>query len=145
MDDMNIQHEDVYMRLFVQSLEGEPRKSFRSLAVGSITSWQVLENWFHIAWGEKKDYQYYLSEFATLKKVETENVESFSKRFNKAYNKLPLNIKPLEAAAMVYYSGSFPDEFAIMLRERRSQTLLQMQGDAVGLEGNLITSGNIKK
>ena len=58
MDDLNIQHEDVYLRLFVQSLEGEPRKSFRNLAVGSIAMWQALESWFHIAWGEKKDYQY---------------------------------------------------------------------------------------
>ena len=46
---------------------------------------------------------------------------------------------------MVYYSGSFPDEFAIMLRERRSQTLLQMQGDAVALEGNLLAGGKIKQ
>ena len=28
MDDLKVEHEDVYMRLFVQSLEGEPRKSF---------------------------------------------------------------------------------------------------------------------
>ena len=133
------------MRLFVQSLDGEPRKSFRNLAVASIHSWEMLENWFMAVWGEKKDYQYYLSEFAALRKTDTENVESFSKRFNKFYNKLPVNIKPLEQAAMVYYSGSFPNEFAIMLRERRSQTLLQMQGDAVALEGNLITRGKIKK
>ena len=46
---------------------------------------------------------------------------------------------------MVYYGGAFLNEFGIMLRERRSQTLLQMQGDAVALEGNLITGGNIKK
>ncbi len=46
---------------------------------------------------------------------------------------------------MVYYSGLFPNEFSIMLRERRSQNLLQMQGDAVALEGNLITGGKIKK
>ena len=124
--------------------EGEPRKSFRNLAVGSIATWQALESWFHIAWGEKKDYQYYLSEFSALKKLETENVECFSRKFNKAYNKLPPNIKPLEAAAMDYYSGSFPNEFAIMLRERRSQTLLQMQGDAVALEGNLLAGGKIK-
>ncbi len=120
MDDLNIQHEDVYMRLFVQSLEGEPRKSFRILAVAFIKSWEMLENWFNIAWGEKKDYQYYLSEFAALRKIDTENVENFSKRFNKFYNKLPVNIKPLEQAAMVYYSGSFLNEFSIMLRERRS-------------------------
>ena len=145
MDDLNVQHENVYMRLFVQSLEGEPSKSFRSLAVGSINTWQALESWFHIAWGEKKYYQYFLSKFSALKKTETENIESFSRKFNKAYNKLPVNIKPLEAAAMVYYSGAFPNEFSIMLRERRSQTLLQMQGDAVALEGNLLAGGKIKQ
>ena len=145
MDDLNIQHEDVYLRLFVQSLEGEPRKSFRNLAVGSIATWRALESWFHTAWGEKKDYQYYLSEFSALKKLETENVECFSRKFNKAYNKLPPNIKPLKAAAMVYYLRSFPNEFAIMLRERRLQTLLQMQGDAVALEGNLLAGGRIKQ
>ncbi len=53
--------------------------------------------------------------------------------------------EPLEDAAMVYYGGAFPNEFGIMLRERRSQTLLQMQGDVVALEGNLITGGKIKK
>ena len=123
MDDLNIVHRDVFMRLFVQSLEGEPRKSFKSLAPNSIASWDDLENWFHIAWGEKKDYQYYLSEFTALRKLETENVESFSKKFNKAYNRLPFNIKQLEDAAMVYYSAAFPNEFGIMLRERRSQNL----------------------
>ncbi len=46
---------------------------------------------------------------------------------------------------MVYYSGSFPNEFAIMLRERRSQMLLQMQGDTVALEGKMITRGKRKK
>ena len=78
----------------------------------------MLENWFLSTWGDKKDHQYYLSEFTALEKVDTEDVENFSKRFNKFYNKLPLNIKPLEAAAMVYYLGSFSNEFAIMLRER---------------------------
>ncbi len=78
-------------------------------------------------------------------RADTENVNQFSMRFNTAYNKLPFNIKPLEDAAMVYYSGAFPNEFGIMLRERRSQTLLQMQGDVVGLEGNLVSGENIKK
>lgn len=51
MDKLNVQFEDVQMRLFVQSLEGEPKKHFRDLAVGSITSWHILESWFHETWG----------------------------------------------------------------------------------------------
>ena len=113
MDDLNIQHEDVYMRLFIQSLEGEPRKSFRSLVVASINSWEMLENWFNIAWGEKKDYQYYLLEFAALKKIDIENVENIFKRFNKFYNKLPLNIKPLEAAQWYTIQGHSRMSFSL--------------------------------
>ncbi len=72
--------------------------------------------------------------------MDIENVEKISKRFNRFYKKIPLNIKPLDAKAIVYYSKPFPNEFS-----RRSQTLLQMQGDAIGLEGNLIMGGNIKR
>ncbi len=68
-----------------------------------------------------------------------------SKIFNKFYNKLPLNIKPVEATAMVYYLGSFANDFSIMFRQIQSQTLLQMQGDVVALERNLMMGGNIKK
>ncbi len=46
------------------------------------------------------------------------NVEFFSKRFNKFYNKLPLNIKPLEVAIMVYYVGSFLNEFSYVEGEK---------------------------
>jgi hypothetical protein len=38
-DNQNIENEDVWMRVFVQSLFGEARKWFRGLAPGSITGY----------------------------------------------------------------------------------------------------------
>lgn len=45
-DNMNIEHEDVYTRLFVQSLEGNVRIWFRRLQANSINSWYEIVNIF---------------------------------------------------------------------------------------------------
>ncbi len=55
MEDLNVQFEDVYMRLFIQSLVGEPMRSFRSLPISSIYSWEMLEDWFDTTWPKTKD------------------------------------------------------------------------------------------
>jgi hypothetical protein len=46
MDILDIEHEDVYLRLLVQTFEVQVRLWFRGLPVGSITSYDVLENTF---------------------------------------------------------------------------------------------------
>ena len=43
---LNIEHEDVWMTVVVQSLEGDVRKWFRSLIVGSITGIETLDETF---------------------------------------------------------------------------------------------------
>ena len=93
VDNFYIEHEDVYMRLFVQSLDGDIRIWFITLPPGSINSWQALEYTFFQQWGEKKEFQYYLSEFFSLRKQEAENVEEFTKRFNKLYHNIPTTIQ----------------------------------------------------
>ena len=52
---LNVQGEDVGIRLFVQSLVGEPMKSFQSLAIASIHSWVMLEDWFNATWVRRGD------------------------------------------------------------------------------------------
>jgi hypothetical protein len=63
-----MEHDDVFMRLFVQTLEGYVCKWFRELPTTSIDSWQALESTFMKQWGEKRDNLYYLTEFGSLKK-----------------------------------------------------------------------------
>jgi hypothetical protein len=78
-DNLNIENEDVLMRFFVQSLDGEVRKWFRGLTPGSIVGIEALDDAFLRQWWDKKDFMYYIIEFGSLKRKEGEFVSDFSK------------------------------------------------------------------
>jgi hypothetical protein len=56
VDSLNIYNGDVWMRFFVQSLDGEARKWFRSLAPKLIVGIEALDDAFLSYWGDKKDF-----------------------------------------------------------------------------------------
>jgi ribonuclease HI len=143
-DNLNIENEDVWMRVFVQSLNGEVRKWFRGLDPGSIAEIEALDNVFLRQWGDRKDYIYYMTEFGSLKKQEGEFVSDFSKRFNKMYNKIPAEIKPSEASAQISYAGAFDPDFCLVLRERRATSLAQMQDAAIEVESNMLAVDRLR-
>jgi hypothetical protein len=121
-DDNVIMHADVWMRIFVHSLQGEARKWFKALPPRSIDGIEALDNALLRQWGDKKDFMYYMMEFGSLKRKEGESVSDFSKRFNKMYNRIPAEIKPSEASAKITYSSAFDPDFCLLLRERRAAT-----------------------
>jgi uncharacterized small protein (DUF1192 family) len=143
-DNLNIENEDVWMRVFVQSLDGEVRKWFRGLAPGSITGIEALDNVFLRQWGDRKDYMYYMTDFGSLKKMEGESVLNFSKRFNNMYNKIPVEIKPSEASAQISYDGAFDPDFCLVLRERRATSLAQMKDAAIEVESNILVADKLR-
>jgi hypothetical protein len=122
-DILGLEHEDVYSRFFVQTFEGQVRTWFRSLPAGSILSYDALEDAFLRQWGERKDHLYYLTEFGSLKKKNSETVIEFIQRFNKLYNKILAEVKPSQPATKVTFAGAFEPDFALLLRERRGDTL----------------------
>ena len=115
------------MRRFVQRLDGEARKWFRSIHRNSIADIYALDDTFLRHWGYKKDYLYYITKFGSLKRKQGESVSDFTKIFNKMYSKIPDKIKPIETSAKITFSNAFDDEFSLLLRERRSVTLSLMQ------------------
>jgi hypothetical protein len=143
-DNLNIENEDVWMRVFVQSLDGEVRKWFRGLTPGSIAGIEALDNVFLRQWGDRKDYIYYMTEFGSLKKQEGESVSDFSKRFNKMYNKIPAEIKPSEASAQISYASAFDPDFCLVLRERRATSLAQMQDATIEVESNILAADRLR-
>jgi hypothetical protein len=143
-DDHVIMHADVWMRIFVHSLEGEARKWFRALPPGSINGIEALDNAFLRQWGDKKDFMYYMTEFGSLKRKEGESVSDFSKRFNKMYNKIPAEIKPSEASAKITYASTFDPDFCLLLRERRATTLAHIQDAAVEVESNILVVDRLR-
>jgi hypothetical protein len=143
-DNLNIENEDVWMRVFIQSLDGEVRKWFRGLAPGSIAGIEALDSAFLRQWGDRKDFMYYMTEFGSLKKMDGESVSDFSKRFNKMYNKIPAEIKPSEASAKISYASAFGPDFCLLLRERRATSLAQMQDAAIEVESNVLAADRLR-
>jgi hypothetical protein len=137
-------HADVWMRIFIHSLEGEARKWFRALPPGSINGIEALDNAFLRQWGDKKDFMYYMTKFGSLKRNEGESVSDFSKRFNKIYNKIPVEIKPLETSAKITYASTFDPDFFLLLRERRATTLAHIQDAVIEVESNILVVDQLK-
>ena len=94
VDILGLEHEDVYSRLLVKNFEGHVRTWFQGLAAGSLRSYDELESAVIRQWGERKDHLYYLTEFRALIKKNSESVLEFTERFNKLYNKIPMEVKP---------------------------------------------------
>jgi hypothetical protein len=143
-DNINIENEDVWMRVFVQSLDGEARKWFRGLTLGSIVGIEALDDSFLRHWGDKKYFLYYITEFRSLKRKEGESVSDFSKIFNKMYNKIPTQINPTETSANISYANAFDPEFCLMLRERRDTSLAHMKDAALEVESNILATDKLR-
>jgi hypothetical protein len=139
-----VEHANVWMRLFVQSLDGKARKWFRSLTPNSIVDIDALNDTFLRHWGDKKDYLYYITKFGALKRKQGEFVSDFTKRFNKMYSKIPDEIKPTETSTKIYFANAFDAEFSLLLRERRSATLSLMQEASIEVEYNIIAVEKLK-
>jgi hypothetical protein len=142
-DNQNIENEDVWMRVFVQILFGEARKWFRGMALGSITGIEALDEVFLRHWGWENDFSYYITEFGSVKRKEGESVSDFSKIFNKMYNKIPDEIKPTKTSAKITYASAFDPEFFLLLRERRSTSLVHMQDATLEVESNIVASDKL--
>jgi hypothetical protein len=139
-ENLNIEEEDVWTRVFVQSLDGHARKWFKELPAGSIAGIEQLDETFLKHWGDRRDFVYYITEFGNLRKQSSESVSDFTKRFNRMYGKIPAEIKPSDASAKITYSDAFDSDFCLLLRERRSPTLSLMQDAALEVESNILAS-----
>jgi hypothetical protein len=87
---------------------------------------------------------YYMIEFGSLKRNEGESVSDFSKRFNKMYNKIPVEIKPSEASTKITYASTFDPDFCLLLRERRATTLAHIQNATVEVESNILVVDRLR-
>jgi hypothetical protein len=66
-----------------------------------------------------------------MRRSRDETIQEFSTRFMKVYNSIPTEVKPPPKAAQLRYVDSFDNDFALLLRERRSTSLDDMMSDAI--------------
>jgi hypothetical protein len=140
IDQFEIIHEDVVMRMFSRSLSGDVAAWFRCLETGSIGSWTELYHAFLKGWGENKSLDQYWFEFNALRRGEDEALVIFNRIFFSAYHSMPVEIRPTETAAMVYYIMAQHLELVFLLRERKSSSLIHLFEDAIEVEANIKAS-----
>jgi hypothetical protein len=61
------------------------------------------------------------------------------------YQKIPDDTKPTKRLAKVTYANAFDADFCLLLRERRSSTLADMEDSFLEVESNIIASEQLKK
>ena len=122
-DYMEIDDENIKIRIFAQILGGEVKKWFKNLTPNSIHDLPSLHQTFINKWEIKKNPLQILSEYNNLKRNQGESVHNYSTRFNRIYNALPPNMKPPQGLALVKYSEGFDAKMAYQLRERDYLTL----------------------
>ena len=62
----------------------------------------------------------------------------------RVYNSIPADIKPSPRVAKLHYADTFDNDFALLLRERKSNTLPAMFTDTLEVEANMMECGKIK-
>jgi hypothetical protein len=72
-----------------------------------------------------------------LRRGEEEALVVFNRRFYSFYHSMPVEIKPIETVAMVYYVMAQHSELVLFLRERKSTSLSQLFMDVEEVEENL--------
>jgi hypothetical protein len=128
------------MRLFSLSLSGDVVEWFRCLESGSIGSWTELYHAFLKCWGENKSLDKYWYEFNALRRGEDEALAIFNRRVYSVYHNMPMESRPTETFAMVYYIMAQHLELVLPLRERKSSSLIHLFEDAREVEENIRAS-----
>jgi hypothetical protein len=137
LDLFEIDHDNVCLRAFSQSLKGDTKDWFKHLHPETISSWEELNNVFLKFWGKKKYLDLQLTEFYALERKSNETVSIFSRRFSSIYYNLSEEIQPTEVAAMLHYATTLHPYLSFLLMERKPKSLQQMFNDSQEIQHNI--------
>jgi hypothetical protein len=85
IDLFEIDHDDVCMMVFSQSLKGDTKEWFKHLQPETISLWEELKSVCSKFWGKKKSLDLQLTELYSLKRKINETISTFSRRFSIIY------------------------------------------------------------
>ena len=103
-DNAASEHEDVAIKLFVKSLEGEPASWFKRIPEKSMKSWNDLMTPFLKTWDTKVDLGSLLIAFQQIQKVKHESVIEFNVGFQKVLGRIPDDAKPMDIVTLTFTS-----------------------------------------
>ena len=118
MGDYAIAHEDVYMKLFVQTLEGDARDWFSFLPACFIASWSELHSTFMEQFGEQVSMSDSYDKFFKIHIGSDELVPQFNIKFVKILNGILESYRPNDKMCLAIYLGAFDRKMSFLLRDK---------------------------
>jgi hypothetical protein len=138
--DFEVEHEDVVMRMFFSTLEGEARTWYKSIPDSSIDGWDSFQKNFTEIWVNKIHNSSLINVFTHIKNNWDENVTYFNARFSTIYYKFPITIRSNDSCALIFYLEAFDGILGIFLRNKEPRTLEEAQVAAIKLERYFMAS-----
>jgi len=137
------EYEDVYMKHFASTFEGNVSSWLNNLRENSITGYDMFEKKFRDHWEHKVDDRFLLNQLYEIKRKEGELIQDFNHRFDTLVAKIDVDLKPTEKAITLHYTNAFEGHFGFLLREKNPISLLDAQDKVVAMDSNVLATGKI--
>jgi hypothetical protein len=130
--------EDLVMKLFSASLDGEARRWYDDLPAASIDSMEHFERVFLARWTmEIEDIQSLLKELEDVKQAESETVRDYCCRFRKSLYQIPHDCRPEDKYLIYLYTNGLQVHLSFLLNKRKPKTLPEAHKMAMQIEKSL--------
>jgi len=107
MENPEVEHEDVAMKLLASSLTEDDQKWFRGLPDKHIASYEDFSKLFKNIWKTKKDHGMIVAQFNEIKNKENETMSEFDNNFDRLYSQILIDFHPTAAVFHLIYMNSF--------------------------------------
>jgi hypothetical protein len=140
MDNTEVKHKDVAIRLLASSLTEEALRWFRGLPDNHLTSYEYFSKLFKSKWTTKKDNGMLVAQFNQIKKKENEIVSEFDTRFDRLYSQISTYLCPTAATVCLQYVNAFDGKFHFILKDKKPTSLAEAKEYSAEIEENLLDS-----
>lgn len=138
---LRVSHEDVAVRLFVETLIEVTVDWFYHLANGSITSWDTMRTDFEARFKIDEDEHALLAHLTSMNKQPFISMRDFIASFNKITNRIPAANRPTMGNLKTFFISTMPPSMNFDLRRSCTVDLDVVQRIWLELEDDMISVG----
>jgi hypothetical protein len=120
---MNVQHEDIFCRIFPYTFENSSSTWYFNLPIGSITSWMKFQKDFVDKFVEETTTGALMAELFITTTSSKERVKDFNQRFTTILNKFQPEAKPTQELQIKVYANALPASISMFVKRVAKQTL----------------------
>jgi hypothetical protein len=118
-----VEHEDVMVRLFLQTLIGPTHEWYMSLPSQSIVSFDDIETMFMTMYVPPVAYHTLLTQFTQIHLKKGERIQDFNLQFHKALNQIPEDQRPNDPVILGCYKNVMPTNVKYAIRDDQINNL----------------------